>query len=612
MKDLLPHYERELTFLRKHSKEFAERYPKIASRLLLSGETCEDPHIERMIESFALLSARVHKKLEDEFPELTEALLGVLYPHYLRPLPSCSIARFEMAGADAQLPEPITLPRGTELSTRPVGGVTCRFRTAYDVALAPLRIASIRFEQPIVPASGLRPPPDAQFALNIELQALSEGQPLSSLKLDRLRVFIDGEPSLVCHIREALFSGLVGVAVGVPDGGSWQRISSEALKPVGFDDDESLLHYDARSHLAYRLLTEFFLFPAKFDFFDIDLRAVRTALAPEARSVVLKLMIGARPFEADLALLERVSIDNFQLGCTPVVNLFQRHAEPIRLDHTRSAYPVVIDARRASACELYGVERVFRLEKNASGERAVEFRPFYGLQHAETERSGRYWHLRRNDRVSDLSPGFEYEIAIVEPEPVLDEARSETLSIEVTATNRNLPSQLPYGLHDGDLFVEGGSVAKRIRFKRRPTQTAQFKAEQGGLWRLVSHLALNRLSLADAGLDALKEMLCLYNTLRSATNQRVIDGLKSISHRPASALLPDSPFPAVVRGIEIEITVDEQAFVGIGLSLFVAVLERFFALYVHLNSFVRLLVRSDTSGELLFRCKARSGDIVLV
>ncbi|GAA5179126.1 type VI secretion system baseplate subunit TssF [Niveibacterium umoris] len=613
MNDLLPYYERELTFLRRHSREFAERFPKIASRLLLSGESCEDPHVERMLESFALLSARVHKKLDDDFPELTESLLGVVAPHYLKPLPSCSIARFDMGGAEAQLSSPVTLPRGTELSTRPVGGIACRFRTAYDVSLAPIRIADARFEQPVVSGRNLRVPAETRCALTLTIETSSESSALRSLALDRLRLFLDGEPSLVCQLREALFSSLRGVAVGSPDGGSWQLFEGKVVQPVGFGVDEGLLDYDARSQLAYRLLTEFFLFPAKFDFFDLDLATLRAAMPSDVRSVQIKFFLGAGATELDPALLERVSAANFATGCAPVVNLFERNAEPIRIDHSRSHYPLVVDARRAQAFELYSVNRVARVEKSSLGERVSEFRPFYGLRHAESpEKEGRYWHLRRDPRVASLSPGHEYEIALVDAGEDLADVRTETLSIQVTATNRDLPSQLPYGLPEGDLFIEGGSIARRISFLRRPTPTHRFRTEEEGLWRLISHLALNRLSLAESGVDALKETFGLYNANRAASNQRVIDGLKSVDHRPSSAMLPGDPFPAFVRGIDIEIGVDEQAFVGVGLSLFVAVLEHFFSLYVHLNSFTRLRVRSTRSGEVLVSCKPRSGDVVLV
>ncbi|MCX9154821.1 type VI secretion system baseplate subunit TssF [Niveibacterium sp. 24ML] len=613
MNDLLPYYERELTFLRRHSREFAERYPKIASRLLLSGETCEDPHIERMLESFALLSARVHKKLDDDFPELTESLLGVIAPHYLKPLPSCSIARFDMGGADAQLSEPVSLPRGTSLSTRASGGVACRFRTAYDVTLAPIRIAAAGFEQPVISGRSLRVPPDTSCALTLTIESSSAANPLNALRLDRLRLFLDGEPSLVCHLREALFSSLRGIAVGSPEQNAWQVLNRDVVQPVGFGIDEGLLDYDARSQLAYRLLTEFFLFPAKFDFFDLDFAALRAALPPGTTRFEIKFFLGRGATELQPALLERVSSANFAMGCTPVVNLFERNAEPIRLDHSRTDYPLVVDARRAASFELYSVNRVSRVEKSARGERISEFRPFYGLRHAETPAGeGRYWHLRRDAQVASVSPGYEYEIALVDSTEDLEEERTETLSIEVTATNRDLPSQLPYGLPEGDLFIEGGSIARRIAFLRRPTPTYRFRTEDEGLWRLISHLSLNRLSLAENGLEALRETFGLYNASRAASNQRMLDGLKTIEHRPASAMLPGDPFPAFVRGVDIEIGVDEQAFVGVGLSLFTAVLEHFFALYVHLNSFTRLRVRSTRSGEVLIACKPRSGDVVLV
>lgn len=417
----------------------------------------------------------------------------------------------------------------------------------------------------------------------------------------------------MCQLREALFSSLRGLAVGSPDDNTWHALPQGTVQAVGFDLDEGLLDYDARSQQAYRLLTEFFLFPSKFDFFDIDFAALRTVLPANARRIQIKFFLGAGATELQPALLERVSAANFATGCTPVVNLFSRNAEPIRLDHTRSHHPLVVDARRAAAFELYAVGRVTRVEKTSRGEQSSEFRPFYGLRHAESPSGdGRYWHLRRDARVASISPGHEYEIALVDAGEDLADERTETLSIEVTATNRNLPSQLPYGLPEGDLFLEGGSIARRISFLRRPTPTCRFRTEDEGLWRLVSHLALNRLSLAERGVDALRETFGLYNASRSASNQRIIDGLKTIAHRPSSALLPGDPFPAFVRGLDIEVGVDEQAFVGVGLSLFAAVLDHFFALYVHLNSFTRLRVRSTRSGEILLSCRPRSGDTVLI
>lgn len=613
MHDLLPYYERELSVLRRHGREFAEQFPKIAARLLMSGEVCEDPHVERLLQSFALLSARVHKKLDDDFPELTETLLGVLYPHYLRPFPSCSIARFDAGGAEAQLTSAVTIPRGTMMSTRAVKGVVCRFRSVYDVVIAPVRIAGVGFEEPPVISRGYRLPAAAGSAISLTIESLSEQTPLDALKLDRLRLFFDGEPSVVSQLREALLARLVSVLIEDETSHGWREVPSDALRPVGFDIDEGLLDYDARSLLAYRLLTEFFAYPEKFNFVDLDLARLRRHLPPGARRMRLKFLLSAsRNRDQDAHLLERISTQNFALACTPVINLFNRQADPIRITHAKAHYPLVVDSRRAFAYELYAVRSVNKVEKTPQGEAVIEYRPFYALRHGETlEQRGRFWHLRRDDYVAAASPGYEWEISVVDHEFDPEVDKTETLSIEVSSTNRDLPAQLPYGLAAGDLTIEGGSVARSIRFLRKPTSTFRFERAGDALWRLISLLSLNHLSLTESGLDALKETLVLYNIARSPLSQRIIEGMVSISHRAATARVSGNPFPTFVKGIEIDLTVDEQAYVGIGLSLFIEVLDRFFALYVHANSFSQLVVRSAKTGEIVKKCPPRSGETIL-
>lgn len=613
MHDLLPHYERELSVLRRHGREFGERFPKIASRLLMSGEVCEDPHVERLLQSFALLSARIHKKLDDDFPELTETLLGVLYPHYLRPFPSCSIARFDAGGGEAQLTTAALVPRGTMMSTRTVKGVACRFRTVYDVRIAPLRIAAVGFEEPPVVGRGYRLPAAASAAVSITIESMSQQVSLPALKLDRLRLFLDGEPSVVSQLREALLARLVTILVEDEVGHTWREAPLSVLRPVGFDIDEGLLDYDARSLLAYRLLTEFFAYPEKFNFIDLDLAALCKLVPAGSRRLRIKLLLSAsRNRDQDAHLLERIGVQNFALGCTPVINLFNRQADPIRVTHTKAYYPMVVDSRRAFAYELYAIRSVNKVEKTPQGESVIEYRPFYALRHAETlGQRGRFWHLRRDDYVASVSPGYEWEICVVDHDFDPEADKTETLSIEVSATNRDLPSQLPYGMPGGDLTIEGGSVARSIRFLRKPTATYRFERAGDALWRLISLLSLNHLSLTESGLESLKETLVLYNIARSPLSQRIIDGMISIGHRPATARMAGNPFPTFVKGIEIDLTVDEQAYVGIGLSLFIELLDHFFALYVHANSFSQLVVRSAKTGEVLKKCLPRSGETVL-
>lgn len=614
MNDLLPYYERELSFLRRHAREFAERYPKIAGRLLLSGDTCEDPHVERMLESFALLAARVQKKLADDFPELTESLLEVLYPHYLRPFPSCSIARFDAAGAEAQLSGASKIPRGTLLTTLAVKGLACKFRTAYDVDIAPVRIVEARYEDTISPGRGYSAPTTASSMLSLTIESRSDQVPLDALNLERLRIFLDGEPSLVSQIREALLARRVAVACEAAPQPGWLPLPDSIIQPVGFAEEEGLLDYDARSHLAYRLLTEFFAFPEKFNFIDIQYAPLRKQLPAGTRRATIRVLLShARESAEENRLLERASADNFLLSCTPIVNLFKQPGDPIRLTHTKSSYPVVPDARRASAYEVYSVNRVRKVEKTAHGEEVIEYRPFYALRHAESlNTEGRFWHIRRDEEVAQLSPGYEYEIAVIDLDfnPLAE--KTETLSLELTCTNRDLPSQLPYGMAGGDLSIEGGSVAKIISLLRKPTPSYRFGRANGSHWRLISHLSLNHLSLTEKGLESLKETLALYDITRALTNQRQLDGLISIQHRPVTATMAGNPFPTFVRGVEIELTVDEQFYVGTGIHFFARVLDHFFGLYVHINSFTQLVIKSAKTGGEILRCPPRSGDLPLV
>lgn len=611
MEDLLPYYERELAFLRRYSRDFAERYPKIAGRLLLVGDISEDPHVERLIESFALMGARISKKIEDDYPEFTEALLEVLYPHYLRPFPSCSIARFDLGGAAAQLSAPVTIARGTELLSRPVRGGACRFRTAYEVTLSPLRIAAAQFLAVAQVPSHVRLPPQAGAQISLRFEIASQHTNLQALGQQRVRVFIDGEPSFCAVLRDVLALKVEQAWVEAEGQPRWSRLDGNPFHPVGMAEDEALIDYPARSHPAYRLLTELFAFPEKFGFFDIDLRRA-SALGGKCFTLHLILRdVGADSIPA--RLLETLSPDNLATGCTPVVNLFRQHAEPIRVTHAAVSYPVVADARRAWAYEVHAIDSVARVQQTAQGESIVEFRPFYSLRHGENpERAEQYWISHRDPSLAKQSPGYELELSMVDLhfDPVTPQ--TDVLSLELTCSNRDLPTQLAYGVPGGDLSMEGGSVARSIGLLRKPTASQRFAADRGAQWRLISHLSLNHVSLVEGGAAALKEMLRLYDLPRSPTSARQIDGIVGLEHRAITAWLPGRQFASVARGTEIRLSIDEDHFVGTGIHAFASVLDHFFGLYVHANSFTQLVLLSSHNGEELIRCQPRSGESILV
>ncbi|WP_149193675.1 type VI secretion system baseplate subunit TssF [Luteimonas suaedae] len=610
MQDLLPFYERELAFLRRYGREFAERYPKIAGRLLLSADGSQDPHVERLIESFALLSARVSKRIEDDYPEFTDALLEVMYPHYLRPFPSCSIARFDMGPAAAKLSAPVRIPRGTQLQSRPVRGVNCRFRTAYDVQLAPIVLRSAEYRAVAEAPMAVNLPPGSGAQISLTFELLSDQVSFAKLGSEALRLFVDGEPSFCAALRDALSLQVANAYVEADRDGRWRRLEAVPLRPVGFTADEALIDFPARAHPAYRLLTELFAFPEKFGFFDLDLKPVS---AQASRGFTLHLILRAMPPDQPSSrVLEGLSRDNVLSGCTPVVNLFGQHGEPIRVTQRTTHYPVVADARRAFAYEIHSIDSVKRVRQTPQGEQVQEFRPFYSLHHGEDpDKTGHYWLSRRDEAVARHSPGYETELSFVDLDFNPTVPKTDVVSIELTCSNRDLPTHLAYGVSGGDLSIEGGSPARTISLLRKPSRPLRFRRGRGAHWRLISHLALNHLSLTQSGLPALKEMLRLYDLSASSVSGRQIEGIVGLEHRPTTAWMSGKHFASVVRGIEIRVTIDEANFVGAGVAAFAHVLDRFFGLYVHANSFTQLILISSHNEEVLVRCDPRSGESIL-
>ncbi len=610
MEDLLPFYERELAFMRQHSRQFAERYPKLAAQLLLSGEGCDDPHVERMIQSFALLTARVSKKLEDSYPQFTEALLNVLYPHYLRPFPSCSIACFEHGASE--LTSVGSVPRGTELHSRPIKGAVCKFRTAWDLKLAPVSIGNVDFEPVATAPSEVRLPLGCHALLSFSLSVRGTAQEGGISKLDKLRVYIDAEPSVASALRDALFLRTLKVYAAGSDQ-RWRIARENVIGEVGFAEDESLIDMPATSHGAYRYLTEYFCFPEKFNFFDIDIAAIPSTLHNEGR-ITLHIALGDLRADSDTSrLLQTLTTQNLRLGCVPVVNLFAQRGDPIRVTNRQVAYPVVADSRRAYAYDIYSIDAVRRVRQTAQGEAITEFRSFFSLRHGESpERNGYYWYAERDPMIAENSPGYETSLSIVDADFDPVQPKTDVLSLQLTCTNRDLPTLMSVGLPSGDLFLEGGSSVRSIKLLRKPSQPYRFDHRRDGQWRIISHLSLNHLSLTASGLAAFQEMLALYDLPRTATSRRQIEGLLNITQTDKTVWMSGQPFACFVRGVEVRLTIDESSFVGSGLDVFVRCIDRFLGLYVSLNSFIQLVVVSNRTGEELIRCAPRNGDSILL
>ena len=611
MEELLPYYERELVYLNTAGRELAHQYPRLAAELGLGPEGSEDPHIRRLIQACALLNARTAKKLDDDYPELTDALLGSLYPHFLHGIPSCSIARIDGGEAQARtgkIEHVHIVPRGTEMRSLAARGAPCRFRTTADLALAPVQIARAWFDPVLHAPPRIRLPARAAARISVAIDSAMPARMLPGLGLPRLRLYVDGDALLAAALIDTLFMNVLETWVEADGLDGWRRLEAPVLSLGGLDASEALVPEPEHAHPAYRLLTEYFAFPDKFHFLDFDLTQLAPLLPAGARRFTVHFLLAGLHAESGQArILRALSASNLLTGCVPVVNLFGQAAAPIRITHRSTMYDVA-PSRHEEEVEVYSIDTVQVLRTQDGKTASVEYRPYYGLRHGEAAGEGqRYWFARRDDRDERRQ---RVKIAFTDDDSALHGVEPSVASIDLTCSNGVAACFVAIGAPGGDLASETAAGGLPIRLLRKPSNPLRFDSRSGGHWRLVTQLALNHRSLTD--LDAFRETLALYDLPRSSASQRQIAGVRAMASRPGTAWLRNRFGASLVHGVEVRMTIDEEAFAGSSLAVFAQVVSRFLGLYVHLNSFTRLVLVSGQSDRELLRCEPRNGSLALV
>jgi type VI secretion system protein ImpG len=618
---LLPVYERELRYIRKLAVEFAERYPAVAGRLLLEPDKCEDPHVERLIESFAMLTARVQRRIDDEFPEITDSMLGVLYPHTLSPIPSMTIVQFTLDPEQGKTGRGIEIERGAMMHTKPVEGVRCKFRTTSPVTLWPLRVEGAEALALNEGEPGC--PPGARGAVRIRLKTAA-ALPLLRLAADRLSFFLDGDPATVHRVYELIFRAPLGVLVRLPAGASDPKFTptflpSTALEPGGFTPEEMILPAPPQSSAALLLLQEYFAFPDKFLFAGISglSRAFSRVSGDEAELLIL---LDHYPGE----LVGKLSPANFKLGCTPAVNLFPHETEPAPLKHIEVEIPVIPDMHAPYSYEVHSILEVSATQGSGG---TKEYRPFYALRHGDADAADiAFFHSTRRASLRKNDPGTDLFLTLVDRRFDPWEAKGdEVLNVRALCMNRDLPSQLPFGDAQGDFRIEGKPGIASIRSLRKPTAPIRAPSRENARWRLISQLCLNHLSLVGTeeesqsqpkgpgregptpALEAFHELLKICDFSDSAISRQRISGLVAIRSRRVLRRVPANGWQAPARGLEAQLTFDEEKFAGSSAFLFASLLERFLALYTSVNSFVQMLALSKQREGVFKRWPPRAG-----
>jgi type VI secretion system protein ImpG len=612
----LRYYSQELQYLRELGGEFAQDYPKIAGRLGLDSFECADPYVERLLEGFSFLAARVQMKIDAEYPRFTQHLSELVYPQFLAPTPSMAVVQLQPDLSNPALQKGFVVKRGSAMRgvLGKLDNTACEYRSAHELTLWPIELVEARFVTLGGVRTGIPSPPTAKAGIRLRLRTTAPA--FRDLPLDRLCLHLRGADALPVRIYELMLGSIEGVLVTpVAQPADWHvLLPKTALRPRGFGTDDALLPASGRSFAGYRLVQEYFAFPQRYQFLDLTgLQAGLRRCAEQEVEVTILLSRG------DAQLEKTLDGRHFALHCTPVINLFQRRADRINLAGEQLEYHVLADRTRPMDYEVCQVESVTGYGSGPGSEQA--FRPFYMARDLGVpDPDQAYFQLRREQRVLSQRQkrdgprssyiGSETFISLVDAARAPYSVDLRQLGLTVWCSNRDLPLAMPLGVGKTDFILDAGAPVVAVRCLAGPSEPRPSFAEGSVAWRLLSHLSLNYLSLLDTdreqGAAALREMLALYCHPADAYAQRQVEGLRSISSRPITRRMP-SPGPITFgRGIEVAVTFDDAAFEGAGVFLLGAVLAEFFAEYVSINSFTETVVRTLTRGPIM-RWPAREG-----
>jgi type VI secretion system protein ImpG len=608
---LLRYYNRELQHVREMGAEFAREYPKIAGRLGMDSTDVADPYVERLLEGFAFLAARVQLKIDAEFPDFTQNLLELVYPDYLAPLPSMAVVQFEPIMEEGALADGPVVPRHTSLQSITGRGerTACEFRTAHDVSFWPIEVTEAKYYN----SAGALATIDVNRLENVRAGIrlrlhTTGGLAFSDLSIDKLMIFLKGTGQVPYRLYEQLLGNTTAVLIR-PQGKrqSWaDYLPGTCLRGAGFQSSESLLPPSRRSFEGYRYLREYFAFPDRFLF--TELSGLQQSVSKCASTELEVIFLFNR---RDTELENIIDRDNFALNCTPVINLFPKRADRIHLSGREHEFHVLPDRTRPMDFEVWSVGDVVGYGTSADPEQ--EFHPFYACHDQTALGETAFFTARRQPRrlssrqrkkgTRSSYIGSEIFISVVDPNRAPYRSDLRQLGVTTMCTNRDLPLHMPLGKGQTDFTLDTGAPVESIRCIAGPTKPKPSFAGGDITWRLISHLSLNYLSLvdghADDGASALRSLLSLYADENDQAALRQIEGLRSIRTRAVNERIPTDGPIAFGRGLEVTLTCEDTAFEGIGVFLLGSILKEFFAKYVSVNSFTKTVLESTERGEVM-------------
>lgn len=602
IEELLPYYEKQLQEFGQQSRDFAKKYPKIAQRLSLNQEQIDDPHIERLIQAFSLIAARIDKKLVDGYDLFSRSLFEVMFPQYLRPFPACSVVSFEDVNKQKQLTDVHIVPAQTSLKSRSYKGVQCEFKTSKAVRMLPLQLNHIAFKTN--PSAHIHLNQNATLTFRFECF----NKAIGLLQQEKLPIYLDAISNFPLQLLDGIFKS---DTVFTLKSGQESHAIHNPFAVMGFDESDHLLPIDQHTHHAYRLLTEYFCFPEKFSYLLFDLGILKNLSNPKSEfelQIHLKLNLND---QAVVRNYSELNVANFKLYTTPVINLFKKKSEPQKIDHKQLEYPLITDNRYPAFYQVYSIldMNIIRQKQNTNQTNSYPVLPFFAMSHYQRD-DVQFFYTLNPKQYHNQSIETGYTIISKHLQP--HEIQSDFISTTLLCSN----GELPYDVlsHSNNvLTLNDSTIARHAHVLKRPTMPYMFSQNKQEQWRIISHLSLNTIALMKGdAVSHVKELLELYNLPQSEEKHLIIDSIKDIQFETSHKLVEAKPFPMFVRGVKVKITMNIGVFRGHSIYLFSQLLSHIFSLKVQMNSYVDVMILDEKTGQELYQCIQNIGGKTLL
>ena len=588
MSDLLLFYfEQELRFVRNEATQFAERHPGTAHALGICKDSIDDPQIARLIESVALMNGRLQQRLDESYPELTESLVNLLFPHYLRPVPSyCMLdfSIFEEANAKHRI------PKGIEFDVVSESGEPVVFRTSEDIALLPIKVAAVDV---LFAPFELTKPANAENAkamLELTIEATDSSIELRDLDIEQLKLHLKGESHFALRLYDLLAHGCCQVCIN--NNGKIHTLGKSALQPIGFDVNDTILPYQAVSFDGFKLLTEFFMFPERFQGFKLDLGNVMQQLIGSEFRIQIFLN------EMSVVQARSIQAQHFSLFCTPLVNLQTKVSEPLQINFSQKQYPIYLDASQGNDLEVFSIDEVLDVTEGEP----FKVSQIYGDKYNSAETALRWQLVQETNERGVLRSGLK----VADIGHVSASTSSRVWSVTTTATDGIRAGSLP--VNSQVICRESLTIPAAMNLLRRPTLPVRSRDANKNVWALLCHLHFNYLAIlgTDDPTATLKNVFDLYNHNQAVQNHVYIESLLNIDHEQVVAPIRVSGKTCFAYGTKISVTLDASNVNG-GVSLFCYLLDHFFAYFAGFNSFTQVDIYLEGQDGVYLSFPRRTG-----